>query len=63
MSKERVWPHARSIEWLGLMEHSDKFCNAVIRDAIGIDPENQSQTKSAGRMTQDLAINSCLTVF
>jgi hypothetical protein len=27
---------------------SDKFCNAVVRDAAGVNPENQSQTKSAG---------------
>ncbi|OAL43398.1 hypothetical protein IQ07DRAFT_524422 [Pyrenochaeta sp. DS3sAY3a] len=32
---------------LCLKNGSDKFCNAVVRDAVGIDPDNQSQTKSA----------------
>ncbi|RYN19897.1 hypothetical protein AA0119_g7532 [Alternaria tenuissima] len=28
-------------------KNGDKFCNAVVRDAAGVNPENQSQTKSA----------------
>jgi hypothetical protein len=42
-------------------DSSDKFCNAVIRDAVGIDPENQEQTKSAGIASANLS--SCIVLI
>jgi hypothetical protein len=50
-----------TINPFGLTYCSDKFCNAVVRDAAGIDPENQAQTKSARRFHDDESCESVVT--